>query len=99
MTPSQWFNIAIIGVLATVLVVAYFLRKSKRPSLSNLFIYSTGLIVFGGATDILTGNTFENLVWLEDTGGWGRAFVSGLGMLTATLAISILVAIRKATKQ
>ena len=89
MTADQGFHLAIIIAIAVLLTIVYFVPNEKRPSVAVVFWGGLGCAIFGAATHMLVGNSLKAMLILEDTGGFGRAYVVGLGIITSGFFIGL----------
>jgi hypothetical protein len=71
---------------------------SKKPSVISIFIGGFACTAFGAVTDVLSGNDVNQMLILENTGGFGRAFIIGIGIMGSAILLGIAKVSRAASK-
>ncbi|MDJ0807801.1 MAG: hypothetical protein QNJ78_13335 [Gammaproteobacteria bacterium] len=93
LTVTQIFSIAIIVIPGFVVGLASILLKKDI----GLWLMGYGLLVAipGLALSILVGKPVLSVLFLEDTEGFGRAFLSGCLLFFAGMVSKFLFAMKK----
>ena len=93
MNPVQLFHLSVILVVGVILTLLYYIQKKKNPHKASGIIVSGFLCsVFGIVAACMAGKECNEVALLINTGGFGRAYVVGLGILLSGSLILLIEA-------
>jgi hypothetical protein len=88
---DQVFHLAVSAFICIILTAGYFYQpKKKRISLTVLLGAGILITSFGVLFSCLDGRNCISLLMFNDTGGFGRAYVTGIGVILSSILIFLL---------
>ncbi len=95
MSAVQGFHLAAILLISIVLSVIYSTTQRRRASWYKVVLSGVFCCLFGIGMACLTGKDCYDVALLVNTGGFGRAYVIGLGISLSGIIIAIVCLVKK----